>query len=417
MSKRVCYLHIGTGKTGTSAIQYALAKSSRYLLRRGFSYPDVSKNFAQVLAGKPTIGNGGVIGKALRDKGSEQVIRLLEPFSKGDEHLVISHEGFWQQSAKALSDLVEALRYLDYDARCLIYFRPQAEMVVAQYLQRVKTDKTDGDTLNDFAGNDWRPNKIQGRYNWYLHARKCEKAFGIGNLTVKWYPALRRQGVSEAVKAIFDWIGAPLVNGQLAEYNVMVNPTPGREALVVLERVNCDGVGGKVFSDEFLLTAHNKGLLGSKVELEPAMVKKIELASHKSNTRLLKRYCPELSLEKELSLSRLYKNKETLDIAAIESLTQIASEILHKDQRIRYSSAQLLNYAKKLDPDVLVGIKKVDGMNLVQNVFNHINDVLANNKDSTVWYSGLGGFRVRTVESRVNKNTKVRKRIIFRLEQ
>jgi hypothetical protein len=48
MSARTYYVHPGTGKTGPSAIQYALTGARGMLKANDYVYPDASENFHSV---------------------------------------------------------------------------------------------------------------------------------------------------------------------------------------------------------------------------------------------------------------------------------------------------------------------------------------------------------------------------------
>ena len=247
MAKRICYVHVGTEKTGTSALQYALTKAHDYLLSRGLHYPDVSRNFKRVLNWKTTGGNASKILRILRKKGGEHAILSLEPFSDRPENLILSCEGLLKLPLARLSELVHGLDLLGYDIRCLVFFRPQVEVVVSRYLQRVKANNTSGNTLDDYVEQMLSLGEFETMWNWYACAQKLDKAFGDNNVTVKWYPSVTRRGSPGVVNATLDWMGVALPNSLLATHDKIINPTPGREALAVLERLNSHGFGRLIF--------------------------------------------------------------------------------------------------------------------------------------------------------------------------
>ena len=54
---KTVFLHVGAGKTGTSAIQTWLARNRRLLDKHGIAYPEPAEGFALALEGKITTGN------------------------------------------------------------------------------------------------------------------------------------------------------------------------------------------------------------------------------------------------------------------------------------------------------------------------------------------------------------------------
>ena len=336
MPERICYVHVGTGKTGTSAIQYALTSASDYLAERGFLYPDLSGDFEKVLRGEPTAGNARVVTKALKreEERVKQVVAMLEPYSKGPENLILSCEGLSNLSLPRLEDLVRSLRALGYASRCLVCFRPQAEVMVSLFLQQIKTSRLRGLTLEEYVEEQLVLERQRQRWNWYARADKLEGAFGDRSVSVKWYPALARMGEHGVVSAAFEWIGVTLPPDQSLAYSRKVNPTPGREALTVLESLKSEGIGGRVFSDIFLLRAQQENLLGSKVVMERALLKRVNAATHDSNLKLLGHYFPELNAHEELDGRSNDEQRKTLDARTIERLKEIAADILSIHDRV-----------------------------------------------------------------------------------
>jgi hypothetical protein len=336
MDRRICYVHVGTAKTGSSAIQYALTRRHDALLARRYLYPDAAGNFKAVLAGKPTAGNASSINTCLRDGQIERAIQLLRPFCAQPHHLVLSCEGLSNHPGATLQQFGAGLRDLGYEARCLVLFRPQYELVVSSYLQQVKTDKIDRDmSLDAYADKQFKRVGSTSRWNWFARAQSLEQAFGAGNVTVKWYPAIARVGTGAVVRAAFVWLDLLSVYdaSDPATDSTVVNPTPGREAFAVLRSVNASGEGGKNFADAFLAKAQQEGLLGSRIRLGRSAMEKIDRATRNDNTALLERYCPELSASMELQLPIVEEPDSPVDENVVAELTKIASA-LQAERRI-----------------------------------------------------------------------------------
>jgi hypothetical protein len=330
MSDRTCYLHVGTGKTGSSAIQYALTKAHDALLRQGYLYPDAANNFRKVLAGGVTAGNALSIAKLLRKEAVERAIELVKPYAEFQHHLVLSCEGFSNYRAPVLAQFGSQLRSLGYETRALVFFRPQAEVVVSSYLQQVKTNKVRATlSLGDYVAQEFTPEKLD-RWNWAARARKLEGAFGKGNVTVKWYPSARRVGLDGVAKAAFAWLGLPTLyeDARISAGPIVVNPTPGLEAFLVLRAVNSSGFGGKSFAGKFLSRAQLGGLLGSRIALNNLLLQKVHAATRKYNVELIECYCPELSASAELELPGTVESEPAVNRKILHELVTIASDVL-----------------------------------------------------------------------------------------
>src|SRR5690606_19528518 len=137
MTGRICYLHVGTGKTGSSAIQYALTRAHDALRIQGYLYPHAARNFQAVLAGKTTAGNAIRITELLRNEDPDAEARIVAAYRNRPHHVIWSCEGLANRRGDVLKEFGAALRSLGYTTRCLVFFRPQADMIVSSYLQQV----------------------------------------------------------------------------------------------------------------------------------------------------------------------------------------------------------------------------------------------------------------------------------------
>jgi hypothetical protein len=328
MSAPLVYVHAGVGKTGTSAIQYAFTRMAPVMAEQGRVYPDLAGNFDVVLSGKPTSGNAAMAVHALKERRPQEALELVRPACNGSDSVVLSCEGFSNQREPELGAFVRGLQAFGYEARCLVFFRPQAETMVSSYLQKVKTDKMGSKALESFV-EEQLANRLR-RWDWHARARKLESSFGAGNVAVRWYPSLSRQGQSAIARAAFDWLGVRLPQDASYLYSAVINPTPSREALRILEAVNASGLGGKRFADRLLRVAAERGLAGSKVRLDAALAERVRLATHDSNLRLLQEYCPALSPTSELDAPAAQAQGE-LDARTLAGLAEVASAILSRD--------------------------------------------------------------------------------------
>jgi GSCFA family len=329
MSARVCYLHVGTGKTGSSAIQYAFTKASDALLASGYFYPDAANNFETVLAGRPTAGNAIRINAALKDQDPKLAVKLVKKYSDDPRHLVLSCEGLSSpQRSNAIREFAAGLRVLGYETKALVLFRPQAELVVSSYLQQLKANIGRVNVpLNQYVDQFFGSERLAKTLNWYKRAEDLDQTFD--HLTVKWFPAIKRLGPDAIVLAAFSWLGLPVPdeldgNGGFAP---VINPTPGQEALAVLRTNNASGNGGREFADQFLKRADEAGLLGSRIVLDRAQLEMVHAATFDDNRRLLKQHCPDLSPDAELALPAVEPSPR-INNDILRKLDNIAADVL-----------------------------------------------------------------------------------------
>lgn len=146
------YLHIGTPKTGTSAIQYFMAKNRRILKRAGYCYPDFGIRF-------PGIGknrNGHFLVRKiydkeknnLVDKESELVAECMGKVSrlvKKYPNIVLSDEAIWHHARKKKNfweNLKEGLNEKKINLKVVVFLRRQDLFVQSYWAQQVKETST-----------------------------------------------------------------------------------------------------------------------------------------------------------------------------------------------------------------------------------------------------------------------------------
>jgi hypothetical protein len=262
-------------------------------------------------------GNAVRIRVAFREEGAAGAIAAAKRLLDSKLDTLLSNEGLYATPQADLTDFRDALDAAGWRTKVLVFFRPQADMLASFYLQRLKANKH----LRDIDENEFALDQYKsGHFDWLACAEKLETVFGINNLSVRWYPAVLRQG--GPVKSAFEWLGIPMPHFP----GSLVNPSPGREAAMVLREINAVRSGGRRFADEFLKRAQDQGLLGSKVTLAPAVHRMIEDESRKANFELLRRYCPDLSPERELA-SQPAPEPAPLNQKIIEDLKRIAGEV------------------------------------------------------------------------------------------
>lgn len=121
---KIIYLHIGSPKTGTSALQSFFSKNHSVFKKKMFCYPmhQIDENG----------GNGRKIVQLMRNKGLD---RAREYFWKlvnecEEDNVLISSEGFYRHPN-------EVFKIVSH-AKIIIYFRNEVDMIASAYNQHVK---------------------------------------------------------------------------------------------------------------------------------------------------------------------------------------------------------------------------------------------------------------------------------------
>lgn len=148
-SDRVMYLHVGAGKTGTSALQVAFARNADRLLAAGILYPaDAMSGHAK--AGRVTSGNGVALAKYLgvpfgpaadgirSDHLKEEVAHA---YCAGLD-LLYSSETLSVVQPEQAREFVAFANDIGYQVRAVIYFRAIADHAVSLYQQTIKHGET-----------------------------------------------------------------------------------------------------------------------------------------------------------------------------------------------------------------------------------------------------------------------------------
>lgn len=165
------YLHIGTDKTGSTAIQKLLHWNRARLLGHGILYPQ---------AGVMHYDHARL--KLALDAGDETPWQKLreEAAVNPDADVVLSHEGFYHLGSELIDRLREWLP--EGDVRVILYIRRQDDMIESGMLQQIKT----GERIPDLDG-------LGDEMPWWPHLdyaavlARWGSVFGVGQLRLRPY--------------------------------------------------------------------------------------------------------------------------------------------------------------------------------------------------------------------------------------
>lgn len=189
-------LHIGTWKTGSSAIQLFLARNAALLQRQGVFLPSiVQRELGHTL-----------LFRALKSDGPdrEQLLAELRAIGRDnpDARVIVSSEHFWPLATEEIAALAAALHSVTADIRVLVYLRPQDEMWASIYAQQTKSFRVRPDAPVWGTG-DFVAHPI---LEWALYYNKClsmfEDSFGRDAII----PRLYRREAFPVQDIIFDFL-------------------------------------------------------------------------------------------------------------------------------------------------------------------------------------------------------------------
>lgn len=141
------YLHIGTPKTGTSAIQYFCANNRGVLEEKGICYPDMPFRFDGIGRHR----NAHFLSRKIykdkkRDYEAEQALReegyqTLRTLLQEHEKIVLSDEHLWNESewdTQRFEEFKNVLAGMGATLKVIVYLRRQDLLVQSYWAQQVK---------------------------------------------------------------------------------------------------------------------------------------------------------------------------------------------------------------------------------------------------------------------------------------
>jgi len=142
----VLFLHIGAGKTGTSALQVAFARNAWLLRQRGTFYPGRNEPAA---TGRITSGNGTMLVShlvpdlKLPAAGKRDIVTVLRETLKraSGKNVLYSSELLQRFDLARMTQVVEAARSEDFTVRIAYYVRSIAGQAYSAYVQNIKRHK------------------------------------------------------------------------------------------------------------------------------------------------------------------------------------------------------------------------------------------------------------------------------------
>jgi len=183
--------HIGTPKTGSSALQVFLAKNRQNLLTKHVDYFSIGE-IALGAAGKVSSGNGAYLSRCVLRAGAPARIvageRHIREFfdavqSSNADVGIISSELFADAEDEALSAIITQLREMGIVARCFYFVRRQVQCLASAYMQQVKRHGCTEQPA-DYVRRAYKHIRFLRHHSFYRE--QCD-LFGLPNVMCRTY--------------------------------------------------------------------------------------------------------------------------------------------------------------------------------------------------------------------------------------
>ena len=184
------YLHIGTPKTGTSAIQRTMGRNRAFLETQNISYPDFGLRYLGASNGR----NGHFLNEKDDPEGSGYELAFCKIRELNDrcDKIVLSEESLWREPER-LPQFFRDLKEIGIQGKIIVYFRRQDLYVQSQYAQHVKTFMKK--TFEEYVSSQ------QLYLDYYNRIQFFEELVGRENLIVRVYE--RQQFLNQDLVADF----------------------------------------------------------------------------------------------------------------------------------------------------------------------------------------------------------------------
>lgn len=134
MENKQLYLHIGCGKTGSSALQIWLNQNANALKENGYNYPTFNINIKDDY--QITSGNGTHLVNAIKNNSVKDFLSQIA--NSKENKTVFSSEAFQILSYDEIKKLKESSKDAGFEIRVIAYVRNLYEMAYSSYMQLVK---------------------------------------------------------------------------------------------------------------------------------------------------------------------------------------------------------------------------------------------------------------------------------------
>jgi hypothetical protein len=231
---RKIFLHIGSDKAGSTALQTHLAANRQLLLRHGVYLPRIGKAGA--------LGHHGLFFLNFTPANAQELVEEIDA-QPADASVLMSWEGIHVLDEAVLSRF--ASLFPDCQFHIIYYVREQADLIQTGFLQQIKTQERRGAEL--FKKIDISPINR----DFYRNVKKFERCFPGCELDVVLYD---RAGFprKNIVYHFFSILDGDLNPDDIAIFDSEINPSLGVDEVRILadieeqyREINTAGNAGK----------------------------------------------------------------------------------------------------------------------------------------------------------------------------
>ena len=226
--KKTVYIHIGPGKSGTSAIQSFLAKNNETLKKYGYFYPEIDDIFSSS-KGVVTGGNSATLAKSFLAKDhpfsineaekSNIVDKFKRVLSSTSYNIILSSELFSMLNSEQVLRLKSIIKDYDYDISFICYLRRHDEIIESDYAQQIKMHKHSRPIDEEYF------NRIIHSYDFTRIINQFENSLGKDSAIIRVYEKQQFKDNNLLVDFLFA-LGLYHEVDSFIFSNSIINPSP-----------------------------------------------------------------------------------------------------------------------------------------------------------------------------------------------
>ena len=180
-------LHVGPGRTGTSALQTMFARHADALMQRGVHFPPWP-GMADAAAGAVTSGNGGPLVALITSRGrrykAEDGLNVLRALHDEPAPVVLySHEALALFEPERLAFLADMALSAGFVTQAAYYTRNENDLARSTFCRMAETGKAPRKTYDEWRPEFFSPNA--------RHIADLTAVLGSENVLVRSYEAAR----------------------------------------------------------------------------------------------------------------------------------------------------------------------------------------------------------------------------------
>jgi len=239
--KKKLFIHIGPGKSGTSAIQSFLSRNNDNLSKFNYNYPEID-SILESGQGRVTGGNAASLARSflndkhpfsIKDVEKKKAIqeKLKKVLNQSEYNLILSSELFSMLNKEEVFDLKKIIDNYNYDVRFICYLRRHDQIVESDYAQQVKKHGYYKDIDQNFYKH------IINAYNFIRIINNYEDNFNNNSAEIRVYEKSQFKN-GNILEDFLDAINLYKEKDTFIFNKGIVNPSPSRKMLEIMKIVN-----------------------------------------------------------------------------------------------------------------------------------------------------------------------------------